>query len=116
MNTSNQELVLSVSHCVAGEDLRVGEYIAVLSTMGEFLSHAWDRCDLPPDEVVRVRYVPSMAGIPLKVFGICLPFVYTRQSNGSVAIVDLRMTRVARLDKGCAKEFWKHSKTHPMNI
>ena len=34
----------------------------------------------------------------LKITGICLPFVYTRRSNDTVEIIDLRMTVVARLN------------------
>lgn len=118
MKTSNQPLQTSLAQSVAGEDLQTDEFIAVLSTTGEYLSHAWDRCDLPPHEVVRVRYVPSIAGLPLKITGICLPFVYTRRSNDIVEIIDLRMTVVARLNTDCAKAVWKQlkEKASPVNM
>ncbi len=100
----------SLARCVAGEDLELDEYIAVHSTTGEFLSHAWDRSDLSPDQVVRVRYIPSTAGQPVKVVGICLPFVYVQDRNESTEIIDLRMTQVVRIERECAKEIWKLSK------
>ena len=111
MKTSESQLSPSLAQCVAGEDLRVNEYIAVLTTTGEFLSNSWDRCDLPPEAVVRVRFIPAIAGVPLKVFGICLPFVYTKHFNGNVEIIDMRCTQLARLNKECAKEVWKQRKS-----
>lgn len=116
MKTSEQSPAPSLARCVAGEDLSVDEYIAVLSTTGQYLSHDWDRCDLPPEEVVRVRYVPTIAGVPLKIFGICLPFVYARRSNDVIEIIDMRMTQVARLDKDAAREIWKQLKEKPGKI
>lgn len=115
MKTTNQPLQPSLAQSVAGEDLQIDEFIAVLSTTGEYLSHAWDRCDLSPHEVVRVRYVPCGAGQPLKIIGICLPFVYVRRASEAVDILDLRMTQVVRLERECAKQIWKLTKTKSLS-
>ena len=114
MRTTSEPLMQpSLAQCVAGEDLQIGEYITCLTTTGEYLSCLWDTCGhtLPPDEVVRVRYIPPRAGQPLKIVGICLPFVYVQGAKiKTVEVLDLRMTQVVRLDRECAKEIWKLSK------
>lgn len=116
MKTSEQTLTPSLAQCVAGEDVNVDEYIAVLSTTGQYLSYAWDRSDLPSDEIVRVRYVPTIAGLPLKVIGICLPFIYARRTNETIEIIDTRMSQIVRLEKDCAKEVWKQMKSNKVNL
>ncbi len=113
MTTTSESLMQpSLAQCVAGEDLQLGEFISMLTTTTEFLSHLWDRCDLTlsPSEVVRVKYIPHRAGTPLKILGICLPFVYVQGANKKVEVLDLRLTQVVRLDRACAKEIWKLTK------
>jgi hypothetical protein len=44
--------------------------------------------------------------VPLKVFTICLPFVYAKTATGEVHTLDLRRHQVARLDREAAKEVW----------
>ncbi len=103
----------SLAQCVAGEDLQLGEFISILTTTTEFLSHLWDHCDrsLAPEDVVRVRYIPARAGQPLKIVAICLPFVYVQGVNKKVEVLDLRLTQVVRLNRECAKEVWKLTKS-----
>lgn len=110
MRTTSEALMQpSLAQCVAGEDLQLGEFISMLTTTTEFLSHLWDRCDrsLAPEDVVRVKYIPPRAGHPLKIAAICLPFIYVQDVNKKVEILDLRMTQVVRLNRECAKEVWK---------
>lgn len=97
---------------VAGEDLKVGEFISLLWTTSQYLSYLWDQGTrlLSPDEVVRVRYIPSSTGHPHKVVGVCLPFVYVKSSNDQIEVIDLRLSQVVRLDQDCAKEVWRLSK------
>jgi hypothetical protein len=114
MPTTSESLMQpSLAQCVAGEDLELGEFISILTTTTEFLSHLWDRCDrtLAPEDVVRVRYIPHRAGHPLKIVAICLPFVYVQDVNKKVEVLDLRLTQVVRLNRDCAKEVWKLTKS-----
>ena len=99
----------TLARSVAGEDLQTGEFISVLSVISEMPSFMWDSCDLSlrPEELIRLKYIPERAGHPLKIIGICLPFVYVRSSNKAVEILDLRLTQVVRLDRHCAKEIWR---------
>jgi hypothetical protein len=61
---------------------------------------------LPASELVRLRVMPGDACVPLKVFTICLPFVYAKTATGEVRTFDLRRHQLARLDREAAKEVW----------
>lgn len=98
-----QESTLAAS--VAGEDLRIGEYVAVLNEVHEFPSFFWD-CDattLSPHEVVRLRYTARDAGTPLRVEAVCLPFVLLRTPTGECRTLDVRLVQLVRLDERYAK-------------
>lgn len=97
----------SLAQSIAGEDLQIGDYIAVLNTTFQLISSQWERCDRSPEEIIRVKYIPSDAGQPRKIVGVCLPFVYVKCANEASEIIDLRLTQLARLDRQCAKEIWK---------
>lgn len=91
---------------IAGEDLVVGEFIAILNDTCEYPSFLWDRCavTLPASEPVRVRFASSRAGKPIKIAAVCLPFVYGKSPDGTLEIIDLRRSQVVRLDQSCALE------------
>ena len=99
----------SLAQCVAGEDLQIGDYIAVLNSTFQLISSQWDRCDRSPEEIIRVKFIPADAGQPRKVVGVCLPFVYVKCANDTSEIIDLRLTQLARLDRQCAKEIWRQT-------
>lgn len=98
-----QESTLAAS--VAGEDLRIGEYVAVLNEIHEFPSFFWgcDATTLSPHEVVRLRCAARDAGMPLRVEAVCLPFVLLRTPTGECRTLDVRMAQLVRLDEGYAK-------------
>jgi hypothetical protein len=98
---------------VAGDDLAVGEYVAILSEVREYLSIFWDDrsgCGLSPQETVRVPFTPTSAGEPLKIEAICLPFVFVKAPCGDHRSLDIRMVRLVRLDSAYAKYVLKKSK------
>jgi hypothetical protein len=108
----------SLSRTVAGEDLRVDDFIALFVQTWEFPSFFWNSCDhtLPPDELVRLTGIPDRAGQPLKVAGVCLPFVYALDPVRRMNTIDLRRTQVVRLDSTLAKSIWRSLRTrtaHP---
>jgi hypothetical protein len=103
----------SLAATVAGDDLAVGDYIAILSETREYLSILWDDLagnGLSPQETVRVSFTPTSAGDPLKIEAICLPFIFVKASSGEHRSLDIRMQRLARLDAEYAKYVLKKSK------
>jgi hypothetical protein len=66
---------------------------------------------LPPAELVRLKMIPSDAGLPLKVFGICLPFIYAKDTKGEIKTLDLRREQVVRLNCDCAEKVWSELKS-----
>ncbi|MEZ6056266.1 MAG: hypothetical protein R3C01_06135 [Planctomycetaceae bacterium] len=111
MSKSRQKVsgAATLAATVAREDIACGDYITVLRQSIELPSYFWDRCDvgLPPTEMVRLRVVPEFSGQPLRVFAICLPFVYARNAQGFVHTLDTRRTELARLDHQAARKVWK---------
>ncbi len=54
-----------------------------------------------------MRYVPRSPVAAEDPRGSVFHSLYTRRSNDTVEIIDLRMTVVARLNTDCAKAVWK---------
>ena len=98
---------------VAGEDLRRGDYVATFIHTYEVPSYMWDHADfaLPPDELVRLSCIPREAGLPLKIIGLSLPFVYAVAPNNALETLDVRRTQLVRLAPRCAKAVWKRMKS-----
>jgi len=113
MKTSTEsDSIITLAAIVAGEDVACGDFVALLNTTYEVPSYMWDAgpAMLPIDELVRLRMIPSDAGVPLKVFGVCLPFLYVKSSSGELKTLDLRRQQIVRLDRACAKEVWDELK------
>ena len=81
MKTSTEsDVSTTVAATVAGEDIHFGDYVTCSSATCEVPSYMWDQAMLPAAELVRLKVIPSDAGVPLKVFAVCLPFVYAKDS------------------------------------
>ncbi len=98
---------------IAPDDLRRGEYVAVLHEVAEVPSFFWC-CDsglLNPHEPVSITYRPlSKDRVPLKVIALCLPFVLVEHPDGEHRTLDIRGCQLARLDKEYARVAWKGMK------
>lgn len=107
----------TVAATIAGEDVACGDFVALHTSLFEVPSYLWDGCNasLPPHELVRLRMIPADAGQPLKVFAVCLPFVYARNTAGELKTLDLRREQIVRLDRGCAKAVWGELKPNKKN-
>jgi hypothetical protein len=94
---------------LAPEDVQTGDYVALLDEMFEYPSFWWciDATLLPPHELVRLRFIPREEGRPLKVRGVCLPFVLAKEPRGTYRTLDLRRCRLARLDRSFATTAWR---------
>jgi hypothetical protein len=85
---------------VAPEDLRAGDYVAVLNEIVEVCSCHWLELSMhPPEEPVRVRTMSLDAGEPLKVQAVCLPFVFVRHIGGRLETLDIRRMQIVRLSR-----------------
>ncbi|MCA9150340.1 MAG: hypothetical protein KDA92_13610 [Planctomycetales bacterium] len=108
-STINRHASTTVAARIAGEDIKPGDFVAVLSEVIELPSFFWScsSVTLPVDEPVRSRYLPRDAGQPFRVVAICLPFVYANRPRGSLATFDIRRHQLVRLDPQSGREVWK---------
>lgn len=92
---------------LAPEEIRRGDYVAVMHVVSEFSPLWW--CDeaSPSPEPIRMRFVPDGGALPLKVKAVCLPYVLAVHPTGDPLTLDVRQHRLARLDNGFARESWK---------
>jgi hypothetical protein len=105
--SSNDELAVAAS--AAPEDLRCGDYVAVLSVIHEYPSFLWC-CDAglsARDEPVRVERRDTETGAALKIKAICLPLVFVKDALGKHRTLDVRLCRLARLSAKYARKVWK---------
>jgi hypothetical protein len=103
---------LKTAKVLAPEDVRAGDYVALLHVVGELPSFLW--CGgigtIRPDEPVRVPFVPNDGGVPLRVRSVCLPFILVKGPSGDARHLDVRRHRLARLDRAHARAAWKACK------
>ena len=107
--TTETNYQITVAARVAGDDIKRGDFVTVLNEMYELPSFLWS-CSggaLPADEPVQVRFMPRDPGRPFKVVAVCLPFVYTKRSDGSARTFDTRQHQLVRLDPETARRVWK---------
>lgn len=99
----------TLAKTLAPEDIRPGDYVTPLFILAEVPTYFWrmDAWDQPPEEPVRMRFMPSTQGSPLKVCSVCLPFVLVKSPNGDHSSLDLRSCQLARLNKSHARRVWK---------
>ncbi len=98
----------SLAALVAPEDLKIGDFVAVLNEIAEYPAIVW--CDPgmdATDDLVRVQFCATDGGMPLKVKAICLPFVYVESPVGSTQTIDIRRIQLVRLKKRYSKTIWK---------
>lgn len=98
----------TLAKTLAPEDVRPGDYVAVLDEEIEWPAACW-YADPPMgvEPIVRLRLRPRELQPPLKVVDVCLPFVFVKRPKGEAATLDLRAARLARLDAGYAKRVWR---------
>lgn len=109
---TTDESGLGLAAVVAGEDLRIGDDIAILSEIVEIPSCFWD-CDaatLSPHDLVRLRYTSREPGVPLRVVAVCLPFVCVQTPQNQHRLLDLRMIQIAKLTASYARAVRKGPK------
>jgi hypothetical protein len=90
----------SLASSIAPEDIRRGHYVAVLHVIDQYLPCCFD---MPGTEPVNIRWRPTFQARPLKVVGVCLPFVTALKANGAVITLDVRRHELVRLDDDYAR-------------
>ena len=97
---------LQTIRSVAPEDLRRGDFVAVVHTTEEFLLVAGGSWR-PTIQTARATRIPDDAGQPLKVVQVCVPFVLVKLPDGQHRTLDLRRHRLARLDSSYGRKAFK---------
>ena len=96
---------VSLCSLLAAEDIRIGNYVAVLHVIEQYMPlFCMDERTRP----LSVRLVPEDEAHPLKVLEVCLPFVTARKHDGSLVTLDVRRQELARLDDGYARRIIRH--------
>ncbi len=103
------EFKTNVASRVAGEDLRRGDYVALLNETVRVPSYLWDGMghSLASDKPVLLQFIPENSGEPFRVEAVCLPFVYVKTWCSKLVTIDTRCEEVVRIDRHCAKAVWK---------
>jgi hypothetical protein len=100
---------------LAPEDLRVGDYVALLHVVREMPSFWWcgGVATVQPELPVRVPFLLKNGGIPYLVHSVCLPFLLVKTPGGDLRNLDVRRYRLARLDRTYARIAWRaYKKSH----
>ncbi|MFO1023092.1 MAG: hypothetical protein U0903_20730 [Planctomycetales bacterium] len=97
---------------LAPEDVRAGDYVAVLHEVVElpWFLMCHDSMTVPPEEMIRISTIPKGGGVPLRVRSVCLPFILVKTPSGGMRNLDVRRHKLARLDRSHALAVWKACK------
>jgi len=109
ITTTKTKSATTIAARVAGEDIAKGDYVTILSEIIELPSFLWccSSVSLPPDEPVRIRYLPQAVGQPHQVVAVCLPFVYAKLPSSKIIALDTRQQQLVRLDRVNGRSLWK---------
>ncbi|XAL98398.1 hypothetical protein OT109_12515 [Phycisphaeraceae bacterium D3-23] len=92
----------SATRAVSPDDLRRGDYVAVMHTTEQFVVRN-DKSWGGELKVVSAKLFPYESGETFRVRAVCLPFVFTRVASGGYRTLDLRSHHLRRLDKAFGK-------------
>lgn len=90
---------------LAPEDVRAGQFVAQFTHLDEYFDRGCRGCgSFTPPGIVRIQWLADQGSKPLRVEGVCLPFVLVRTVKGRAKMLDLRRITLVRLDPRFA---WK---------
>ncbi len=90
-----------VARRLPAEDIAAGDDVAASRVAYQFPSFCWCPADtsvFPPEQPVRIAFLPFDESLPLKVQSVCLPFVLCHLPDGTPRIHDVRQVEFVRLD------------------
>ncbi|MEM6394332.1 MAG: hypothetical protein AAF797_16320 [Planctomycetota bacterium] len=94
------------------EDLRIGDYLAIADADLQYIPRGCDEPYDRPRQALRLSYIPPHAGLPRQVLALGPPFITVRSPHGHVETLDLRLTRLLRLDpKFGQRTFHAHARS-----
>jgi len=91
------------SSSVAPEDIRRGDFVAILRQVCEYVPMFAEGKPEDGDLPRRILVLPKQGGLPLRVIEVCLPFLLVEQVDGTHATLDTRRNRFARLSEEFAR-------------
>lgn len=98
MKTLKNNLPTTLARRLAPEDLRPGDYVAVSRAICQLIpdgcTEGWGKL-----RTIDLPYIPYDAGEPLRVVGVCLPFVFVKTAPGGHDTLDTRRQTLVRLGK-----------------
>lgn len=108
--TKSKTIKVTLSRVLAPEEIRCGQFVAVMHTMCEYLplGPLFDLTTNVPESLatVRVLWLPQGDNTPMRVRAVCLPFVLVEYPSGDWQSLDMRRLRLAKLKKSYANEAW----------
>ena len=111
-NKSERPSDLTVARRLHPEDIGIGDHLAILLVSHEFPSSLWCGVDvtrLPPEQTVRLTFLPYEEFECLKVKSVCLPFVLCKSCRNRHKVIDVRQVQLAKLDPAFARAVRKHA-------
>jgi len=89
---------VNIARALAPEDVRPGDYVAVLQVVTERMLESWEcECAADATRLVRVAHLPDGDTAPMHVLEVCLPFVLVKTAGGRNGLIDVRRLRLARV-------------------
>ena len=99
---------IAISKTLAPEDVKPGDFVAVLSESCELINFfALIDPLMRRPLVVRADLTPCDAGAPLRVVSVCLPFVLVEDGEEKARTLDVRRQSLVRLDEEYARRAMK---------
>ena len=94
---------------IGPEDVREGDFVTVTHITYEF----FDYCDTATTRKIAIQRATAMhydAGQPMKVVGVCLPFVLVKHPDQRCCALDMRRHSLARLSEAFGRRAFKAMK------
>ena len=98
----------TVAKVLAHEDIRVGDFVSVIGIAHQIPSFYWcgvDSTGLRPEQLVKLEFWVSDS-IPVRVKSICLPQVFVMDMEREFALIDVRRSRLVKVNDDFAKTVW----------
>jgi hypothetical protein len=99
----------TVAKVLPHEDIRVGDFVSVIGIAHQIPSFFWcgvDSTVLRPDQLVKLEFWVSDV-VPVRVKSICLPQVFVMDLDREFALIDVRRSRLVKVDDDFAKTVWR---------
>lgn len=106
---------IELARAVPPEEIRAGDYVAILHIVGEHLPCTWGEEAWKPAAPVRMLWLP-WTNVPMRVQEVCLPFLLVRDPDRKSQTLDVRRYRLARVsDRFGRKSFKRLAKKKPQD-